>query len=306
MVYRGSLEIDKTPTIQKLRVDCAATMCCLPQQIMLLYGGMELHDSWDTDDVFTGEKEAVLAVPRDQRRAILTHLKEHVTKEVAVDIGHSDDALKMDSLMTRVLGHTAETHAADPFLGVPDIPMEVVQGPDLMPTEPRAKGIVEAQGRLAKQMAMFEEEKYRMFSTRFKERAVLLQASNLSLKKLYRENMFLRDLCEDAFYLERDAKPIAVTEDSEVNKAYLAEKEQLALQGGDSDDDDNLSQMSGASAGSAKPQSDVAKSTKRRIGALLREFSAFLAVRETKEIWNVKLAQRKQATAPTPCPVLPG
>ena len=44
----------------------------------------------------------------------------------------------------------------DEFVGVPEVPTSLENGPDLMPTEPRIKGILAAQARVSKQMSQFE------------------------------------------------------------------------------------------------------------------------------------------------------
>jgi len=82
---------------------------------------MELKDAWLTEEIFTAEKEVCLAIPRDQRRAILTHLKESQKKEKTVDDGHADGILRMDALMTRVLGLGDARNYTDEFIGVPEV-----------------------------------------------------------------------------------------------------------------------------------------------------------------------------------------
>jgi len=125
-----------------------------------------------------------------------------------------------------------------------------------------------------------------MFSTRYKEKYVLLESANTTLKKIFRENQFLRDVCEDAFHLEEESAPIHVTEDADVDKKYLEmqkeklRKGKLEEEGEGGDEDANVMSEAEEAANSM----DAGASAKTHIKSLLKEFSGFLSVKVTRTL----------------------
>ena len=136
----------KFPTMGDIRHELADTFGCLPEAMMMMYGGMEIVDEWLPSETIPGHTETIVVLPNDHREAILRHMK-HGQGCDPKDI----KLLPPDSTMVHSFGKTAPLAWRERFKKA-DIEMRVIPGAMKIGSDPKVDPMIDAQTGLSQKV----------------------------------------------------------------------------------------------------------------------------------------------------------
>eukprot|EP00656_Telonema_subtile_P002224 TRINITY_DN10975_c0_g1_i1.p1 TRINITY_DN10975_c0_g1~~TRINITY_DN10975_c0_g1_i1.p1 ORF type:complete len:676 (+),score=145.64 TRINITY_DN10975_c0_g1_i1:94-2121(+) len=280
-VVHLQIEHAKYPTMGWVRAELASLLSCLPEAMMMMYGGVEVNDDWRTDETIPGRRETIVVLPTDHRQAILRHMKRTDGESALV----VPKILPLDASMQSAFGKTQPLAWRERF-ETADWEMRVAPGTAVISNDPKIEHLISSQLKLSKKMTSWEQQKYNICNMRQQERYVLLAQIQQAVATIYRENQFLRDVIVSGFKLEPASAPLPVLPPVE----------------DDYDDDDasicsSVPDTPGRSRWGAVQQHFVSRDKKRKQAKVRRLVESHARMRSNpplRRVWELKVMQRQE------------